>query len=88
MALSNPKPALNIVPRAEAEGIAADMRAQERGDSTTRTVRTSPTYVRATSPSGDAVVYVPGEALPEWVVAKLDAGRGRIDAETGAVILP
>jgi hypothetical protein len=88
MALSNPKPAPAIVPRHEAEAIAADMRAQERGDSTTRTVRTSPTYIRATNPDGEPVVYVPGEALPSWVVAKLDAGRGRIDAETGAVVLP
>lgn len=87
MALSNPKPAPAIVPRAEAESIAADMRAQERGESSVRTVRTTPTYVRATNPDGEPVVFVPGEALPSWVVAKLDAGKGRIDSETGAVIL-
>jgi hypothetical protein len=37
--------------------------------------RLSPGYVHAVHPEhGQPVVYQPGQALPDWLVAELDAG--------------
>lgn len=60
----------------EARGRAADEATQERGDRTALTHVQAPTYLRATHPEhGEPVTFVPGEALPAWVVDALDAGR-------------
>jgi hypothetical protein len=45
-------------------------------------------YVRATSPEGVAVTFVPGEALPDWAAEALRSGSASYDAETRAWVLP
>ncbi len=50
--------------------------------------RTAPGYVHAVSPeTGDPVVFVPGEALPDWAVEALDAGKSTRHEQTGVIVL-
>lgn len=81
-------------PRAESQAAAADELAQEQGPSSTHTPpRVANGFVHATRPDGVAVVFSPGEALPDWAPTSDDAddqtpdvpepkpaskGRGRI----------
>ncbi|MGQ0465500.1 MAG: hypothetical protein ACT4QG_09285 [Sporichthyaceae bacterium] len=67
--------------RVEAEAVEADRRAQEVGPglTTNPSARVARTYVRATSPDGVDVVFVPGEALPAWVLAAMTGAR--VDAD-------
>lgn len=69
----------------------ADLRAQEiavPGAGAPMTHRTANGFIRATSPAGDPVTFVPGEGLPKWAVERLDAGGATYDADTGAWTLP
>ncbi|MFI7220585.1 hypothetical protein [Micromonospora maritima] len=75
MALTNPTAG------EEQRALVADMAAQERapGGTALAAPRTSPGYVRGTSPDGELVTFVPGETLPAWAVAALADGRGVYD---------
>jgi len=58
--------------------MAEDQAAQERGGAHPEPRRQvlAENYVHAVHPDhGEAVVYVPGQALPDWVVDAMDAGR-------------
>jgi hypothetical protein len=44
-------------------------------------------YIRVVRPDADALVFVPGELLPSWLVALLRAGHGDYDAAQGAWIV-
>lgn len=56
------------------------------GDVLERVPRTSPGYVRAVSPEGEQVVFVPGELLPDWAAARLAGAR--LDEDATAWRLP
>lgn len=56
------------VERAE---IVADLAAQEQASPAPRVAYTLTTWVRGINPDGEHVTFVPGEALPAWVVAAL-----------------
>lgn len=57
--------------RAERAAIERDEAAQERGEGAARAQRVATDYVHTTHPeTGRKVVFVPGEALPEWVDLK------------------
>jgi hypothetical protein len=75
--------------RALAAEVAAHRLAQERAGAVAHDIgRQSPGFIHATHPEhGEAVVFVPGELLPGWVVEALDGGRGRYDAATGVFVL-
>lgn len=76
-----------MVTRAEREErrrIAEDLAAQELGPPLVNRQRCATAYIRATRPDGVPVTFVPGEALPEWVVRQLDSGRATFDEKTGA----
>lgn len=55
--------------RAEAAAQAADYRHQEQGPADAPRQRTATTYLHCTHPeTGLQVVFIPGEAIPEWAV--------------------
>jgi hypothetical protein len=63
---------------AELRDLAAEYAAWERGpvDNAPRVAATSRQWVRGTHPDhGERVVFKPGTALPDWVVAALPKGR-------------
>lgn len=60
----------------------------ERGPVPLAHPRTAPTYVRAVHPDhGEAVTYVPGELLPEWLADAIDAGGFSRDPRTGTLVV-
>jgi hypothetical protein len=60
----------------DAKANARDEAAQERGPAMVPArPRVAPHYLRGVSPEGVEVVFVPGEALPEWASAKLHGAR-------------
>jgi len=65
----------------QAKELAKDLQAQERANARApRVARYADAYIRAVgSDHGEEIVFVPGEALPQWVVDELDAGRCRVD---------
>lgn len=73
--------------RAELVAVAADEALQDVGPADAPAPLTvSPGFVKAVHPdSGIDVVYVPGEALPAWVVAAL--GTATYDPDSGVITL-
>ena len=69
--------------------VAAHRAVQERAGAVAHDIgRQSPGFVHAVHPEhGEAVVYVPGELLPGWVVDALDGGRGHYDVGSGVFVL-
>ena len=67
----------------EAAAVAADELAQEFGPQDAgRPLTVSPGFVHGVHPkTGIAVVFVPGEALPDWAVARLGGASYDPDAE-------
>lgn len=69
----------------EARKLAADEAAFERGVGAPIVRRTAAGYIHTTNPDGEEVVFVPGEALPDWALTALGRGQSTgYDTETGA----
>jgi hypothetical protein len=57
--------------RAESAARAADVRRQETGPRQLRPLRMARTHIHAVHPEhGEPVVFLPGEAPPDWVEAE------------------
>ncbi len=73
--------------RAEENSVRQDLAAQELGVDGPSTPSVAPAFLRAVSPEGHLVTFVPGETLPAWVRDVLAAGPHAYDADTGAWLL-
>lgn len=60
----------------ERRALVAERRRQERGPGDGKAPRLAPTYLHATHPvHGEPVVFLPGEALPDWLWDAADTGE-------------
>lgn len=65
---------------------AQDKAAFERDQASARNIGThADAYIQAVNADGEAVVFVPGELLPDWVAEQVNAGRAPIQQESAGI---